>query len=846
MKSEPAKSLCLSLMHADSEEEVIRILKDTGYWDNPDVWRYYGDNENNFSTIGNQQSRPDAALTEKIVNSVDARLMNECFVRGISPESTTAPRSIREAVAKFFDANQSNSSLAGRVANWFASKRTEVARGITFAATGKPPKEGKPCFTISDCGEGQTPEAMPGTFLSLSASNKLRIPFVQGKFNMGGTGVLKFCGKQNLQLILSKRNPEILKGKSSHSTDDQWGFTIVRREDPQGGRRSSIYTYLAPVEPDQKPHKGGVLRFSADTMPIFPEGRKAYGRQSRWGTLIKLYEYAATGYSNTHILRKDGLLSRIDLLLMEPALPVRFHECRQEYAGHEGSFETTLSGLAVRLEDDKGENLEVGFPSSCPFSTDGEPMVATIYAFRKGKAETYRKNEGIIFTVNGQTHGNLTKDFFTRKSAGRLGYIADSIFVTVDCSGISGRAREDLFMNSRDRLSHSEVRHSLEDQMEDILKTHQGLRDLKEKRRSEEIASKLSDEKPLEDILKSLLEHSPTLSALFLEGKRAVNPFKTIMVRESEEAFVGKKHPTYFKFKGKEYGFELHRDCHINYRARITFETNAQNDYFSRKSDPGEFALCLVTDTTKTPVSDFAGPNLQNGIATLAVRLPANCKVGDFLRFEAVVIDPTLLDPYRNSFSISVKPQAKPSTTTTPIAPPKPPGQKEGKDRELPSGISLPNIVEVQEPEWGQKDPAFDKYTALRIRISDVESEPVDGQDGEPEAHDVYDFLINMDNVFLKSELKSTSEELEVLKARWKYALVLVGLALLHDEAQNKKYRNQDQNPENSENGNGETIETRIERFTKALAPVVLPMINSLGALDLEIALAMTASGEDS
>ena len=67
-------------------------------------------------------------------------------------------------------------------------------------------------------------------------------------------------------------------------------------------------------------------------------------------------------------------------------------------------------------------------------------MTATIYAFKKGRADTYRKNEGIIFTVNGQTHGQMTKDFFNRKDAGRLNYIADSILVTVDCSTISVRA----------------------------------------------------------------------------------------------------------------------------------------------------------------------------------------------------------------------------------------------------------------------------------------------------------------------------------------------------------------------------------------------------------------------
>ena len=92
MKSEQPKSLCLSLVRADSEEEVIKILTDAGYWNDPNVWRYYGDNENNYSTIGNQQSRPDSALTEKIVNSVDAKLMNECFVAGVNPESATAPK----------------------------------------------------------------------------------------------------------------------------------------------------------------------------------------------------------------------------------------------------------------------------------------------------------------------------------------------------------------------------------------------------------------------------------------------------------------------------------------------------------------------------------------------------------------------------------------------------------------------------------------------------------------------------------------------------------------------------------------------------------------------------------
>ncbi len=841
MTNEQIKILCLGIMKAEIEDDVIKLLKAAGYWDNPALWRYYGDYENNFNAIGNQQSRPDAALVEKVVNSEDARLMNECLVTGVNPEGSEAPQAVREAVALFFDVKANpGSSRAGRISNWSDQKRTEVARGITLAATGFPPREGKPCFTIADAGEGQTPEMMPKTLLSLNKSNKLRIAFVQGKFNMGGTGVLKFCGRHNLQFVLTRRNPAILKGKPAHPSDTQWGFTVVRREDPTEGRRSSVYTYLAPLGSEQKPREGGPLRFSADSMPIFPEGRNAYGKASEWGTLIKLYEYAAAGYSNTHILRRDGLLGRVDLLLSEPALPIRLHECRTVFKGHEGSFETTLTGLAVRLEDDKQENLEEGFPASCPISVEGEVMLATIYAFKKGKAETYRRNEGIVFTVNGQTHGHLTKEFFNRKDAGRLNYISDSILVMVDCSNISGRAREDLFMNSRDRLSHNPIRYAIEDQLEEMLKQHQGLRALKESRRSEEIQSKLADEKPLEDILKSLLEHSPTLCALFLQGRRAVNPFKTLQVNQQEKEFHGKKHPTYFKFKGKEYGREVRRDCHINQRCRITFETDAVNDYFSRNVDAGEFSPFLVGDDGRAPVSDYVGPNLQNGVATLTVHLPTNCQVGDLLRFEAVVSDPTIVEPFRNTFLLDVKPAIA-------VQPGgggdrrKPPTEEKGEERELPAGIALPNIVPVYESGWANQTPPFDKYTALALGISDAPSENRAGEDGE--THDVYDFKVNMDNLFLRSELKSGGDQVDLIRARWKYSLVLVGLALLHDDAQAKKAKKDGEVPSQDEE-DGESIEVRVGNFTRALAPVLLPMIDSLGALEADAALAATTSGE--
>ena len=849
MNNDELKKLCLGLLEVDTEQEVIAILEKAGLWSPPGVWRLYGDRENNFSTIGNQQSRPDAALVEKLINSEDARLMSECLSRGIDPQAPEAPQTIRDAVARFFDEKDPlMNPNAGRIALWGESKRRQVARGITLSATGAPPRAGRPCFTIADSGEGQTPDMMPETLLSLDRSNKLRIPFVQGKFNMGGTGILKFCGRHNLEFVLSKRNPSIPNPKGSPS-DSQWGFTVVRREDPSGIARSSVYTYLAPLGSETSPKKGGVLRFTSEELPIFPETNKAYARSEKWGTVIKLYEFGGSTsvFSSTHILMKDGLLSRLDLLLAEPALPIRLHECRPSYRGHAGSFDTTLTGLVVRLEDARQENLEDGFPASCPLSVDGENMVATIYAFKKDRAETYRRDEGVVFTVNGQMHGNLTKSFFARQRAGRLNYIADSLLVIVDCSAMSGRAREDLFMNSRDRLSHNPFRQSIEAQLEVMLRENPGLRALKERRRAEEIQSKLAEEKPLEEILEGILRQSPALASLFLTGVRAANPFKTVNVSQQEEKFEGKTHPTYFKFKGKDYGKELARDCNLEQRCRITFETDAVNDYFKRQINSGSFSLFRVSGASRSAVSDYVGPLLQNGIAVLSMELPANSQAGDFLEFEAIVTDPVLMDDFVNRFSLTVKPAVTPSGQNHGVRR-KPPAEHPGDERERPSGIAMPNIIPIFEKEWGNCTPPFDKHTALRIGITDEQGpNPTANED---ERHDVFDFKINMDNVFLKTELKNSKNEVELVHKRWQYALVLVGLALLHDDRQQRKESHGTDGGADPEvrdmedEGATESIEDKVARLTVALAPVLLPMIETLGALDIEAAETVSASAE--
>ena len=640
------EQLCLDLLRADTEEQVVGLLTQHGYWDDPKAWRPFGEREDNFSTIGNQSSSADVALVEKLVNSVDAVLMGESWAAGIRPNSAEAPQTIPEAVAQFFFDDRSRADTLGRISYWSNAERRALSRRITLAATGS---RSNPSFTVADNGEGQTPNSMSKTLLSIDQQNKVDVHFVQGKFNMGGTGALRFCGQHNLQLIISRRNPAIRSDEVQDESFDDWGFTVVRREDPTETKKVSTYTYLAP-------QGGRILHFHADSLPLFPDRNKPYARQSKWGTAIKLYEYNLPARS--HILRRDGLLYRLDLLLPQIALPVRLHECR-DYGGGRASFDTTLNGLGVRLSDDRGKNLEERFPTSHAFKIDGEPMTAEVYAFKRGRADTYRKGEGIILSVNGQTHGSLPRRFFARGAVG-MGRLEDSILAMVDCSSISGRRREDLFMNSRDRMEQGEFLRAIEKELESILKEHPSLRELRERRRREDVASKLEDSKPFREILQAILNKSPSLAALFGGAGPLSDPFKSRTLKNRDE-FSGKKHPTVFRFRNMSYGQELKRTTAANMRSRIAFETDVASNYFTRGQYPGGHELRSRHQVSPNgSVPDYR-LNLDSGVATLNLPLPTNAKAGDLFSYELVVHDDTLVEPFINPFTILVGPPQNPS-----------------------------------------------------------------------------------------------------------------------------------------------------------------------------------------
>ena len=75
------------LLKAESESEVEEALKKSDYnGDDSNLWQPFGGFGMNLNQINNQQSDATAALVEKLINSIDAVLMAECYQAGIDPK----------------------------------------------------------------------------------------------------------------------------------------------------------------------------------------------------------------------------------------------------------------------------------------------------------------------------------------------------------------------------------------------------------------------------------------------------------------------------------------------------------------------------------------------------------------------------------------------------------------------------------------------------------------------------------------------------------------------------------------------------------------------------------------
>ena len=782
-------------MHAETEEEIIDALDSGGYWEDEKAWKLFGDMQNNFSTIGNQQGESVAALVEKLINSIDARLTGECLAHGIDPsDPNSAPQTSREAVQQFF---------GKPFEDWSDSEILSEARKITLTASGKS-RSGNPSISITDQGEGQTPDDFEETFLSLNSSNKLNIPFVQGKFNMGGTGAFQFCGTtQNFQLIVSRRRPDIL-GSTATPRDRQWGFTIIRRRDPEGTMRSSVYEYLAP--------RGKVLGFDAGTLPILPsEGRAEqdraipYGTAASWGALIKLYSYQLEG-DRSSIVGRTGLARRVEAMLPRATLPIRFVETRVATHGGMNAF-----GVENRLEREATKVLERGFPTHGEISVSGVRLKVAVYAFQPNMIRTYRPNarSAIVFLINGQTHASFGTQFFRRNSI-RKGYVAEDLFVTVDCTPLSGRDREDLFLNSRDRMRDGHLKEMIESELAEFLREHKELGHLNQMRSEALLKKRLEEQDAVNDqIVSRLLRDDQELRKLLLEGGKIGTAKRHPDDEESPEL---RRFPTLFELR-KPRPMEGVATVTVARGSRVLleFETDAENDYFARKSEPGRWS---VTDglTGEDLTNEFGHRGPSEGrwfcwSSTLSSRAELNEEI--WLLFAIEDDDLAHLDVFGAEVKVQIK--AKPETPN-----PKPPPSPNGRFR-------LPRV----EPVWQDSKEGYLSWSDMRTQGIEfgpetvVEVREADNGIGS----NTFDIFVNMDNTMLVRRRRKSRADISAIDALWRNANVLLALSMLADQARHEQDEDGRQGPTDSPT-------QFVRRSSRAIAPVVASLHDFLSWLN--------------
>jgi hypothetical protein len=101
-----------------------------------------------------------------------------------------------------------------------------------------------------------------------------------------------------------------------------------------------------------------------------------------------------------------------------------------------------------------------------------------------------------------------------------------------------------------------------------------------------------------------------------------------------------------------------------------------------------------------------------------------------------------------------------------------------------------------------------------------------------PEDSNVFDYFINMDNVFLVQALKAQPKRTQELKERFKFGMTLISLALIRFDLEAKK---RDEQKANSDEDEGKTkqpdIHESIADVTGALAPFLLPLVDSLSEI---------------
>lgn len=769
------KNYFQKLFDAKDEDDVNDFINSHPVFSLKENWKPLGQNYSNYGVVKNQQSNPIAALIEKVTNSIDAILTRKCLESGVYPTSEQAPQSMEQAIERFFPNP-----------NWdLQTFRRNQAEEIQIIADGKGPRSSKGFPTsaiIYDNGEGQRPENFESSFLSLLRGNKNDIQFVQGKYNMGGSGAIVFCGKKRFQLIASKR-----------FDGGDFGFTLIR-EHPKTDADHSKETWYEYLLLD-----GKIASFQIDELDLGLENRKF-----KSGTIIKMYSYQfPKGYSAF----SQDLNQSINEYLYSPALPILTKDTIERYPNNKVLI-TDLYGLRRRLLKEETEYLDEKFSLDFVDDLFGTMKVSCFvfktkvkdYDLKKTKEiiqdRYFRNGMAVLFSLNGQVHGHYTSEFITRSL--KLNLLKSHLLIQVDCTDMKYEFRKELFMASRDRLKDGDETQQLRHYLANKLSASDGRLSAIERRRKQavEIDTSSNTQQLLKDFTKNMPLDSDLMKLLSQTFKLDIkqekqNKEKGNKPQKGEQAelpFSPNRFPSMFKLKAKNDGETEVAKIPLNGEKSIPFSTDVENDYFDRIEEAGDLKIALLKinnnevdggneigepkDVTELFNVSKSSPN--DGTIKIAFNPKDKLKVGDVVQMKVSLASPG--KDFDEIFWVKIVDNEKPK-------------EKVPKKEEDNEPLGLPPLVFAYQNTEGNVDEAvsWESVEQATSMVMDFKTAMVP----EAEGDNLKRIFVNMESSVLmsfKTKFKNPNADQIELANRKYYTSVYFHTLFLYMITKNRGY----------------------------------------------------------
>jgi hypothetical protein len=515
--------------------------------------------------------------------------------------------------------------------------------GVTGAKT---KRAGLPCYTFVDNGEGQNADNFPNTFLSLSSGTKRDIPFVQGKYNMGSSGVLSYCGQRKFKLIVSRR----------FDGHGQWGFTLLRKR-PVEGMPVAEYFVLPG---------GRIPTFTEDA--LFPfrkgDGKRYNGVHLKTGTVIKLYDYQIGSRFQGGF---RGSREALNENLIETILPFRILDFRwppdQKRGGDraDGIDSRGFCGMEFLLlrshregDNDEDEDEAAG---------TGRFAVATIKSQELGNIEISAirlkrelpgwlkpnvSNNRVFHAVNGQVQFKQTRGYLSTTCG--FPALKDRIVIFIDASDLSFDAHNEIWKGDREHVNDTIVGERYKSAVTAAIRESKALQDLQKEVALEELKQAASSERNA--LFQKLVDADRNLAVLLTNRSLEINlPSAGGSSNGGEQGqaeFIGKFSPTHLKFddKAKAKGFSIP----INRTRPIVARTDAENGYLQRSDNKGRL---LIDQDIYERFGIRA--QLHNGRLTLYLDpIEDALKVGDMVVFKIGLQDDAMPTPVDDSIHLRI------------------------------------------------------------------------------------------------------------------------------------------------------------------------------------------------